>query len=291
MNARFLVSVAVTTGISLLAGCSDADSDASVLAGDEQAIEMGVPPKEDASRVEGQEPPQEPEDAGQMPELVFRVAGAEWPLVLEDGDYQRDVLIQAVKDIHRVYGPFEEYRVVDCAQRASEVVLDGQVTKITQCVDFLPSQRVRIPMLLKREFGGVVEVDGVQHVVLSRTLLDAYGSAYTLRMRWPGAFARLSTFIDRMNETPSKQVSDEELESLFCRYPRTNPLPDIGTLRDIRSQLERGWIRYPSLLDPVETDDTDLLLKAPLVEGVTNEISGTIGFAYSNERWCVVLPF
>ena len=154
---------------------------------------------EDAKLKDGEaesEPEQEKVD------LQVKVGADELPVIFEDGDYENLDRARLIWTLNNLFQSGHDFEVAPTD--SYKIYINGHEVKSNLYLKKL-SSGYRPDILRKIGYKNIVEVDGINHLVLSREFIEAFIETSS---KYGELTDELNNFIDRLNRVKSEEIDN-----------------------------------------------------------------------------------
>ncbi len=165
-------------------------------------------------------------------DLRVKVGTGEFPLIFEDGDYEDLDRARLIWTVNNLYESVYDYEVIPTD--SYKFYVGGRVVELKF---FLHELGRRYGPKISYEIGyyGIVEEDGIHHLILTREFIEAFIEASS---KYVEVTDELNNFIDRLNRINSAEIdnlTEAEVDSMYYIDPNINE--DDSDLEDRREGL------------------------------------------------------
>ena len=217
--------------------------------------------------------------------------GSKWPLLFEDGEYSKELIEEIVADINLVYSRFEKHQMSP-EYYSKKFKIEGRDIKSESYFDITMNKGYYRPDPLAENFGFMVELDGKQHIIISKILIKEYEKALRFKNEHKEVFNKLITFLEYINELKdASHLSDDEVQELFYVYSYGTNVLSLDIVRKNAKEIPFCRIRYPSLLEfSMINDGKNNLIcgKTILFKKETGKALYEINLCYSDQKWHIM---
>ncbi len=188
-------------------------------------------------------------EQGNYPERL-QIADLDMPLVFE-GAISEELKQVVLADIHMIYNEGVTYSKYDWSGRPDNPAfnLSGRNYVSSETINLKASQ---VPNIVHRNLSRIIQVNGVDNVVVPEELISAYRKAWEARKAAPEKYESLEPFIDWLNTAPMEELKAKNPFWLFGydgisdAYPEKAAELRNGLLPKTREDLR---VSHPSILE------------------------------------------
>lgn len=238
-------------------------------------------------------------EEGNFPERL-QVADLDMPLVFE-GQVSNDLKQVILADINLVLGHVNGHEFYELPSKVTyKMPEQTEAHKANRGLIF-NGLRVARPKEYRNNFGRVIEVGGLENVVVSAELISAYEEAWEARKSDPQKYESLGSFIAWLNTAPMEDLKSNNPYWLFGYDGISDAYPErAADLREslLPKQREDLRVSHPSILEFTYVDSEVLKeegVEEQLPVGVTLADGKYIDeegvpyqqalFLYDGEKW------
>ena len=172
-------------------------------------------PEEDA-KLQGGKAESEPEKDGEE-DFRVKVGPDEFPVIFEDGDYENLDKAGLILTLNNLFEYVNDFEIIQKGWYGKYSV-NGREVESNLYLHRL-SSGYRPKILSKISYTDIVEVDGVNHLGLSREFIEAFIEASS---KYGEVADELNTFIDRLNRIKLAEIdnlSEAQIDSMLLIDP------------------------------------------------------------------------
>ena len=105
-----------------------------------------------------------------------KIANTDFPIIIEDGNYSKELLNLALNDINSIYSQLKEYEISYRSPNRSYTINGENIQ--TNIYFYAGRQNLYAPSIFaKTNLGYLLEVNGEKHFILSNLILNEYQKA------------------------------------------------------------------------------------------------------------------
>ncbi|MBC2600754.1 hypothetical protein [Puniceicoccus vermicola] len=241
---------------------------------------------------------QTPWEKGNLPERL-QVADLDIPLVFE-GQVTEELKQVILADIHMLYNAGVTYEKYDWSGRPDNPVFDfsGKRYVSSETINLRASQ---VPNIVHEKLGRMIQVEGIDNIVVSAELISAYQEAWDFRKANPKKYESLVSFIAWVNTAPMEDLKAKNPYWLFGYDGISDAYPERAEeLKESLLPKEREdlQVSYPSILEFTYIDsevlknegaEEQLPVGVTLADGKYIDNNGVpyqqALFLYDGEKW------
>lgn len=188
-------------------------------------------------------------EKGRFPERL-QVVDLDMPLVFE-GQVREELKQVILADIHLIYNAGTTYKKYDWSERSDNPVFnfadENYISSAT--INLRASQ---VPDIVHKKLGRIVQVDGIDNIVVPAELISAYEEAWKARKSDPIKYESLGSFIDWLNTAPIEELRADNPYWLFGYDGVSDAYPErAAEMREslLPDQREDLRVAHPSILE------------------------------------------
>ncbi len=235
-----------------------------------------------------------PQRADEQPSLAdssnwdeLRIAREDWPIAFESPPPGPILKKLIARDIGATFGSFE-YATVKTRKTPGRADVDGESVSIEEFLHLGNNANYLVSApILATDFGDIVSLQGVRHLLVTRTLAQAYADSWGITTEGTRAFELLEAFLVRVNAIVPSDLTDEEVKALFHRH--TTSRMSLEALRNNAVGLSTLIVERPSLLACEPTDLGIVGCRAVVFLKSTGQRHSEIWLAYDDKHWSLFI--
>ena len=169
-----------------------------------------------------------------------KIGPDEFPVIFEDGDYENLDRARLIWTVNNLFESVYDFEFAEYGN-SRRYHINGREVETNLYLHQLGRGKYTPDILRKIGYKNIVEVDGINHFVLSRQFIEAFIKASS---KYAEVTDELNNFIDRLNQVKSVEIdnlTEAQIDSMLLLGPG---IADEAGLEDKEARPERIYSRY-----------------------------------------------